>query len=108
MKQVQKSRVDILILRRILACFFVSGALITVTVRYDALPNEILLSRWQSAQKTWLLAVRIPLINLLYDDRTKVARDVVPYPALGKVLYNGDGQWRLIDEGGHLIREGQE
>ncbi|MBI1323155.1 hypothetical protein GC170_08200 [bacterium] len=41
------------------------GALLAVVFCYGSLPNELPVSRWHSAHKTWLLAVRVPVINLL-------------------------------------------
>lgn len=43
----------------------VSGCLVAVLLSYGRLPDELPLSRWTSAPKSWLLAVRVPLINLL-------------------------------------------
>ena len=37
---------------------------------------------------------------------TRVPRDVVHYPDLGRTLYNDGSKWRLESEGGTLIKEG--
>lgn len=41
------------------------GAVCAVMLRYDALPETIPVTRWTSAAKSPLVALRIPLINLL-------------------------------------------
>jgi uncharacterized cupin superfamily protein len=39
---------------------------------------------------------------------TRVPRDVVRYPDLGRVLYNEGPRWRLLAADGTVIREGDE
>jgi uncharacterized cupin superfamily protein len=39
---------------------------------------------------------------------TRVPRDVIRYPDLGRVLYNEGPHWRLLAADGTLIREGHE
>lgn len=41
------------------------GALLAVISAFETLPDKLPISRWHSANKTWLLALRVPLINLL-------------------------------------------
>ena len=36
---------------------------------------------------------------------TKVTHDVVHYPDLERVLYFGEGHWRLVDKDGKVLRE---
>lgn len=45
--------------------FIVVGCVAVVAASYSSLPDEIPLSRWTSAPRSPLLAVRVPLINLL-------------------------------------------
>lgn len=40
------------------------GALATVALCYDTLPEQLPVTRWSHAPKTWLLALRVPFINL--------------------------------------------
>ena len=39
---------------------------------------------------------------------TRVPRDVVHYPDLGRTLYIADGRWRIEDAAGKVVREGVE
>ena len=48
-----------------LAWIAVIGSLLAVIAVYESLPLEFPVSRWSVADKTWLIALRIPLINLL-------------------------------------------
>lgn len=40
-------------------------SLLAVILSFGALADTLPISRWQSAQKSWFLAVRVPLINML-------------------------------------------
>jgi hypothetical protein len=50
---------------RAIAWFIAFGAFCAVAIRYDALPAELPVTRWTTAPKSLLLALRVPLINLL-------------------------------------------
>lgn len=50
---------------RILAWCLVLASLLAINSGYGTLPDMIPISRWHSAEKSWFLAVRVPLINLL-------------------------------------------
>ena len=50
---------------RIVSWLLAIGALSAVIFGYESLPDELPVSRWHSSNKTWLLAVRVPLINIL-------------------------------------------
>lgn len=49
---------------RMIAWGSVLTALGWVIASYDSLPEVIRLTRWKSAEKSWLIALRVPLINL--------------------------------------------
>jgi hypothetical protein len=53
------------VVARIAAWAAAAGAVGAVTVCYDSLPPTIPLTRWTSAPKSPLVALRIPLINLM-------------------------------------------
>ncbi len=50
---------------RVVAWTLAIGSLGVVAIRYESLPSELPVSRWHSGAKTWLLALRIPIINCL-------------------------------------------
>jgi hypothetical protein len=50
---------------RILAWAMGIAALVLVAMRYDSLPPALPLTRWSSAPKTWLTALRVPGICVL-------------------------------------------
>jgi hypothetical protein len=50
---------------RVMAWSLVLGSLLAIILGYGALPDMLPISRWHSAKKSWFLAVRVPLINLL-------------------------------------------
>lgn len=50
---------------RIVAWILAVGAVGAVAISYDSLPDELPVTRWTSAPKSLLLALRVPLINLL-------------------------------------------
>jgi hypothetical protein len=52
-------------LTRIFAWAIGIAALVLVAMRYDSLPAVLPLTRWSSAPKTWLTALRVPGICLL-------------------------------------------
>lgn|GEM_PF-1977234 len=55
----------LLTVTRVISWSLAIGALLAVIFHYGALPNELPVSRWRTSEKTWLLAVRVPLINML-------------------------------------------
>jgi energy-converting hydrogenase Eha subunit A len=56
-----------LILRvaRLVAWVAAIASLVQVCLHYDQLPEQLPLTRWRSAPKSWLIALRAPVINLL-------------------------------------------
>jgi hypothetical protein len=66
-----------------LAWLVACGVLALVWVRYGSLPAELPLSRWRTAPKTPLVALRVPGINLLSLALTEVlARAIRRAPGL--------------------------
>lgn len=49
---------------RVVSWILALGALLIVVFGYTYLPDDLPVSRWHSAPKTWPLVVRVPLINL--------------------------------------------
>jgi hypothetical protein len=54
-----------LVVARVLAWAIALGAVVAVTIGYDSLPDTLPVTRWTSAPKSPLVALRVPLINLL-------------------------------------------
>jgi hypothetical protein len=50
---------------RVIAWGVAVGSVCAVAIGYDSLPAELPVTRWSTAPKSWSLALRIPLINLL-------------------------------------------
>ena len=48
---------------RIIAWCVAVATIFSVALGYHNLPNELPLSRWHSVPKSWLVALRVPLIN---------------------------------------------
>ncbi len=56
---------QLFIFARITAWLIVLAAVAEVMLHYDALPELLPVTRWTTAPKSWFLALRVPLINLL-------------------------------------------
>jgi len=52
-------------LARLVAWSVTLAGLLLVTMRYGALPERLPLTRWTTAPKSWLIALRVPGIHLL-------------------------------------------
>jgi hypothetical protein len=50
---------------RVLAWIVAVGAVVAMIIAYDTLPAEIPVTRWSVAPKSLLIALRVPLINLM-------------------------------------------
>jgi hypothetical protein len=53
-----------LVVARVLAWAIALGAVAAVAIGYDSLPNTLPVTRWTTAPKSLLIALRVPLINL--------------------------------------------
>ncbi len=49
---------------RVVSWMLAIGSLLAIVSSFGSLPDELPISRWHSANKTWFLAVRVPLTNL--------------------------------------------
>lgn len=54
-----------LVVARVVAWAIALGAVVAVAISYDSLPDTLLVTRWTSAPKSPLVALRVPLINLM-------------------------------------------
>ena len=54
-----------LVVARVLAWALAVGAVTAVMIGYDSLPDTLPVTRWTSAPKSPLIALRVPLINLM-------------------------------------------
>jgi len=54
-----------LVVARVVAWSIALGAIVAVMIGYDSLPDTLPVSRWTTAPKSPLIALRVPLINLL-------------------------------------------
>jgi hypothetical protein len=63
-ESIMKRERIILAIIRSLACICSIGAVIAVAFFYDDLPARMPVTRWSTASKTWLIALRIPVVNL--------------------------------------------
>jgi len=54
-----------LVVARVVAWAIALGAVVAVAISYDSLPDTLLVTRWNSAPKSPLVALRVPLINLM-------------------------------------------
>jgi hypothetical protein len=54
-----------LVVARVVAWSIALGAIAAVLIGYNSLPDTIPVSRWTTAPKSPLIALRVPLINLL-------------------------------------------
>lgn len=50
---------------RVIAWVIVVGAAGAVAIGYSSLPDTLPVTRWASAPKSWFIALRVPLINLM-------------------------------------------
>ena len=58
-------KVTPLVVARIVAWAIALGAVGAVTIGYDSLPDALPVTRWTTAPRTPLIALRVPLINLM-------------------------------------------
>ena len=54
-----------LVVARVVAWAIALGAVVAVTIGYDSLPDTLPVTRWNTAPKSPLVALRVPLINLM-------------------------------------------
>lgn len=54
-----------LVVARVVAWVIALGAVVAVTIGYDSLPDTLPVTRWTTAPKSLLVALRVPLINLM-------------------------------------------
>jgi hypothetical protein len=48
---------------QIIAWVLVTGTVLAIAIQYPQLPAELPVSRWHNLDKSWLIALRIPLLN---------------------------------------------
>lgn len=54
-----------LVVARVVAWVIALGAVVAVTIGYDSLPDTLPVTRWTAAPKSPLVALRVPLINVM-------------------------------------------